>query len=309
MIPRFDHSADSVIGMLFDRQIGLTPKHETFLRRRLAGKSVDHLRMAERIGSMIIKLAGAELDQILLDYDWICKLVLTEEFYFRRNGAYRLSKFEDAVREVYSDRELMGHYMNGLLISQLWWPNHTESYKFYVEEFLNKIPNDASHLEVGPGHGLLLAGACELDHLGTIEAWDVSEGSIENTRTCLLALGIQRPVTLVVQDLLQSSHFGRKFGSIVLSEVLEHLEAPAPALQQLRHLLTDDGRLYINMPINSPAPDHLFLLSNPEAVVSFVQAQGFAIENAKFFAGANLSLEQARGSEATISCALVARRV
>src|SRR3712207_7808068 len=54
----------------------------------------------------------------------------------------------------------------------------------------------------------------------------------------------------------------------VISEVLEHLEQPGQALAFLRDCMTADGRIFINVPLNSPSPDHIYLLSSPEDVRS-----------------------------------------
>jgi hypothetical protein len=76
----------------------------------------------------------------------------------------------------------------------------------------------------------------------------------------------------------------------------------------LRSLLTPQGRLFINMPINSPAPDHLFNTESPEELVDFIAARGLTIEDAAFFPGTNQSLQRARDKKLTINCAIIAKR-
>ena len=63
--------------------------------------------MADQIAGWIIALAGSNLDQVLLDYDWICQLVLNEEMNFRPTGRYRLTTVAEAADELYSNDELM----------------------------------------------------------------------------------------------------------------------------------------------------------------------------------------------------------
>lgn len=291
---------------MFERQIALTPQHEKSLRRRLAGFGDGHLAMANEVAGWVRTLAGDDLDQVLLDYDWICKLVLTEELHFRRNNSYRLKTFAEAVAEVYSNDELMAHYMNGLMVSQLWWSNHTEATIFYVDKFLNGFTQPFSHLEIGPGHGMLLYLAGRTPLCRTLEAWDVSPESIEKTRRAMAKLGLGRDVSLGVQDIFAEPPKVQGYDSIVLSEVLEHLERPREALEQIRPLLAPGGRLFINMPVNSPAPDHLFLLRSPEAVVEFVASCGYKIECAQFEPQTNMTLEQARRTESTITTLIIA---
>ena len=64
------------------------------------------------------------------------------------------------------------------------------------------------------------------------------------------------------------------FQSVVFSEVLEHMEHPREALEVIRSVMAPDGRLFLNMPINSPAPDHLFNADTPEELEAFVSRGG-----------------------------------
>ncbi len=291
---------------LLSLQIAATPRHQDALNKRLATADAPHLAVANDMARWITILAGERLDQCLLDYDWICNLVLKEELNFRRTGSYRLKTFAEAVAEVYSNDALMGHYMNGLMMTQVWWSNHTEASRFYINAFLKRFDKPFRHLEIGPGHGLLLylAGAEPLCQ--TLEAWDVSSESIVQTRSAMKKLGGRDSVKLAVQDIFLDPPKNAVYDSIVLAEVLEHLEHPRQALTQIRAILAPQGRLFINMPINSPAPDHLFLLESPEAVVAFVESCGFRIEQTLFAPQTNMTLEKARRTQSTITTVIIA---
>lgn len=294
------------LAALYDRQIVLTPKHQPSLLRRLGAFDHNHMAMADKIASLVTTLAGDDLDRVLQDYDWICNLVLTEELHFRRSGSYRLKTFADALAEVYSNDALMAHYMNGLMITQVWWSNHTEAMVFYVNRFLKGFTKPFTHLEIGPGHGMLLYLAGREALCQTIEAWDVSAESIEKARHAMAKLGVPREIEMHAQDIFAPPPSGKTFDSIVLSEVLEHLEHPREALARIKPLLNDGGRLFINMPVNSPAPDHLFLLRSPEEVVEFVASSGYRIEQTKFEPQTNMTLERARRTQSTITTLIIA---
>lgn len=75
------------------------------------------------------------------------------------------------------------------------------------------------------------------------------------------------------------------FDSMVFSEVLEHMEDPRGSLEALRGLLAPQGRLFVNMPINSPAPDHLFNADTPEDLEKFIVDAGFKVLDRGFFPG------------------------
>ncbi|MEK8173426.1 class I SAM-dependent methyltransferase [Streptomyces sp. M19] len=104
-------------------------------------------------------------------------------------------------------------------------------------------------LEVGPGHGLLLALAAERQR-GSVVGWDVSATSLVATRRALEAMGA-RSVRLVHRDLLRAGVDG-SFDAVVASELLEHLDRPHEALERLHALLRPGGHLFLNIPVNSP---------------------------------------------------------
>lgn len=290
------------------RQLELTPVHTRSITKRLMGCNAAHLAMTEQIAQWVEALAAEQIEVVLQDYDWICQLMMREELHFRREGRYRLSTFQEAIEKVYSDNEFMNHYMNGLLISQLWWSNHAEMFRFYVDDFLAAFDFPYDHLEIGPGHGLHLRQAAQMKNCRSLEGWDVSESSIQHTRKALDKVGLRAPVMLRVQNLFEALSYGKRYDSIVLSEILEHLEEPVLALGIVRNLLTDRGRVYINIPVNSPAPDHLFLVTTPEAVLEIVENCGYRIEAFRFAPQSGMTMEQARKNRSTISVGVIAVR-
>jgi 2-polyprenyl-3-methyl-5-hydroxy-6-metoxy-1,4-benzoquinol methylase len=302
MIPNHHVSLAHVV----QRQLAAFPDHRSFMEKRFAEMSADDFGFAEEIAQRIVQIAGDALDRVCADYRWLTELFVAEELQFRRNGRYRLTTFDEANREVYSNRPLMTRYMNGLLVTQLWWRNHTDILRFYHDRFVPGNANGFSHLEVGPGHGLFLAMAAQSPNCGKAEGWDVSEASIANTRAALDAMGVGANIVLRKCDLLAAPT--AQFTSITFSEVLEHLERPEEALDILYELLADGGRIFINAPVNSPAPDHLYLFSAPEEVVEMVAKAGFTIEQTLFAPCTGFSLERARQLKVTISAGVMGRK-
>lgn len=288
---------------LRDLQISHFPSHREFLERRFEEVDKDHLSQANDIAGLIERIAGDQIGQVLNDYVWLTEIVLQEEFHFRRTGKYRLTSFDEAERTIYSNDDYMHRYMNGLLVSLIWWRNHFEAICYYKNVFLAGIPRGSRHLEVGPGHGLLLYLASK-SAAGTIAGWDVSETSLANTRCALQAMGVERHIALSSCNLFDAPD--REFDSLTFSEVLEHLEEPAKALSILRRLLAEGGQLFVNAPVNSPAPDHIYLFSQPEEIVRMVEDAGFRIDSTAYFPCTGATLERARKQKLAISVVVVA---
>ena len=180
-------------------------------------------------------------------------------FYFRRNGTYRLDKVADAIREVYSDPDFMGRYMGGLMLSQVLWINHANCALFFIETFLKSLNGRFDYLEIGPGHGLFAAYAARDPACASMTAWDVSPTSLKHSEASLRKMGVKRPVKMACHDIAKDKMKNVDcFDVVVISEVLEHLEQPDRAMNTVANALRPGGVAFVNIPINSPAPDHIF---------------------------------------------------
>ena len=283
------------------------PQHAKSLSRRFAHCSDDEACLLEDIADKIVAIAGGNMPTVLDDYVWLCGVMLEEEMYFRRHGSYRYSTFREAFDNIYSDDAYMARYMNGLLLSQLWWSNHSDIIAFYRRKYLDRLTDGSRHLEIGPGHGLLLAYACDCSHVGGVVAWDISPVSIRHTAAALRGMEVRRQPSLEVVDLFNAS--AGQFDSIVFSEVLEHTENPRDALSAVVANLAPSGLLFLNMPINSPAPDHLFNLPAPEDVLALVIDSGLHVVDSRFAPITNSTLDRARRLDLTISCGIIAKKV
>lgn len=299
---------------IIDRIGQIWPEHAGYLRKSFNGRDAPVLDVSEQLSSAILSLAsgdGARLDALIADYRFLCEeIILPEEFHFRRNGSYRLGSFAEANRECYSNGPFMDRYMNGLLLSVVLWSNHAHAFSHFVKGYLPQLHDGARHLEIGPGHGLLLYFAAATRRLGHIAAWDVSPTSIAKTRHALDLLGIEQPVDLIVQDVFEAPEPGphERFDSIVMSEVLEHLETPVEALRSAARWLEPGGQLWINVPANSPAPDHIFLFESLDHAEQLVWDAGLEVVEARAFPMSGATLERAVKHKLSISCSVLARK-
>ena len=285
------------------------PSHERFVRNSLAGYDARDLRQLDDVSRRTLMLAGDDLPVFIDSYRWMCQEMNKEALYFKKHGTYRLSNFADAEKLVYSNQPYMKKYMEGLLISQVIWRNHSTSFLFFVDKFLARLGNAFRYLEIGPGHGLFLSTAAESPGCATAEAWDVSEESLRQTRHALKILAAPEGVKLLQRNVLAppSDTDSARFDGIVISEVLEHIESPREALASLRQALAPEGRIFINVPINSPAADHIYLLRNADEARALVASAGLDIIDMELAPVTGLTLKEAERQRATISCLIIAR--
>lgn len=311
-----DPSRFPALARIVDAVLGVWPTHEKYLRVNFGERDGDLLRHSEKLAGIITRIGAARhggLDGLASDYKFLCQnIVLPEELFFRRHGRYRLTSFAEADARVYSNAPFMSRYMNGLLLSDVVWINHCRCMRHYIESFLPSLEPASSLLEIGPGHGLLLHLADSAPTVGKLSAWDVSDASLSLAADTLKIFGSERPVAFEKRNIydakIMSKDTAGLYDAVVLSEVLEHLEAPLDALRVLHHITRPGGRVWINVPANSPAPDHLFLVNHPDEAAALVHQAGFDVVDAASYPTSGTTLERAVKEKLTVSCVVVGRK-
>jgi SAM-dependent methyltransferase len=284
------------------------PEHDSYCYARFCNDTPEFLDRMNDVARLVLLNTGGDIDRYARSYRKMCEDFLEEEFYFARNKEYRLKTFQEAYTHIYSNKEYMESYVRGILISQVLWDPHARAFDFFKQDFLNSLPNESAYLEVGPGHGLFLYYASKSTNIRSLEAWDVSQSSIAETQGALGRLQATRDVKIVEQDVLLAPPRANEFDAAVISEVLEHLEQPALALRSLHAALKPGGLIFINIPINSPAPDHIYLWRTSEAVVDLIKSQGFEIVEVKLFPVTGVTLQRAERRQLSISCVVIGRK-
>jgi SAM-dependent methyltransferase len=310
--------ADQLRAMLADRPETMAvvdavlenwPEHAAYLLKSFEPRSLAMLEATEAAAAASRRLMARGEARFAADYRWTCDQLRDEELFFHRVGRYRLSTFAEADAEVYSNHDYMGRYVNGLLLSQLLWYNHVATFEMFLNRVIGGATGPFDYLEVGPGHGLMVYFAAAAPLCRTLEAWDFSEVSLRETKAALDVLAVAKPVSFTQTDILQAKASERRYDLIVISEVLEHLETPEVALRLLRNAITDDGRIFINVPLNSPSPDHIYLLSSPDEVRELVEGAGFRVEAMELFATQGKKIESALNNRISVSAGVIARPV
>lgn len=295
---------------LFGAILQAWPEHDRHLAKSLAGRGADELDLIDDLARRILLIAGERLPAFVDSYKWMCREMNREALHFKKTGAYRLSTFAEADETVYSNPDYMRQYMEGLLVSQASWANHANAYVFFNRGYVNRLPAGFRYLEVGPGHGLFLSIAAQTPGCLRAEGWDVSAESLRQTEAALGRLGVRNTVRLVRQDIHEPTHRAEGedlFEAITISEVLEHLERPVEALASLKRHLAPGGVIFINVPINSPAPDHIYLLRDQDEVLDMVRRAGLAPEHVELAPLTGYDVETAQRQKATINCLVLAK--
>ena len=282
------------------------PEHRRYAEKSLAARDEGMMATTEVLAEAALALTGAQLPRFAAHYRWTCDRLREEELFFHREGRYRLSTFAEADAEIYSDPVYMEKYMDGLLISQVLWFNHAASCHFFLTETPPRLRPGGRYLEIGPGHGLMTYLALRDFALGSAVAWDLSAVSIEQTRAALEKLGYTN-CDFAVQNVMDVAPGAEPYDLLVISEVLEHLEDPMAVMRPLRGLVREGGVIFVNVPINSPSPDHLYLMETPDDARALLTGAGFEILAEGFFATQGTPLDRALRARISVSACLLAR--
>ncbi|MEL6919560.1 MAG: class I SAM-dependent methyltransferase [Pseudomonadota bacterium] len=289
--------------------LAVWPDHARYAAKSLTVRDADMMQTTETLAEAALVLAGDRLATIAEHYRWTCDRLREEELFFHREGRYRLSTFAEADAEVYSNAAYMEKYMDGLLISQVLWVNHAASCHFFLAETPPLLQPGGRLLEVGPGHGLMMSLALRDFDLATATAWDLSQVSLDQTRAALEKLG-HHDCTFAVQNVMDVTADHDPYDLVVLSEVLEHLEDPKSVMAPLHSLVRPEtGLIFINVPINSPSPDHLYLMQTQDDARVLLTDTGFEILREGFYATQGTALERALRNKVSVSACMLAKPV
>lgn len=296
------------LGRLCGAVLETWPEHEPALTRSLSVRPAALLDTSEDVAAAVLAICGSRLDSIARDYRLLCGVIVEEELQFARTGRYRYDSFEETNLNVYANDEFMASYMNGLLLSHVLWSMHASSLHWFRDRLKSRMMPGGRVLEIGPGHGLLLYLAHQGLAAGEAHGWDLSRVSLDHTAEALAALGMHGAI-FRQQDLHKVvGAGGETFNLVILSHILEHLDDPVAALQSVSGLLAKDGKVFVNVPMNAPMPDHIQLLTHPDEVMAMIRAGGFEPVEFALHTSNFTSIRSSLKRRTATTCSIIAER-
>lgn len=295
------------MGKLTDELIGyVSGKNEMqkkYLKNSMAAANTEELEELEEI--LVFFTKEHSIEEIGDAYLLFVEDTMNETKYFVENNAekYRFHSLAEVEDEVYRNDAYMSKYMLGLQISGYIWSNHREIHRWY-KNIIKTIDGGENYLEIGPGHGQYFSEALGLQKFKNYYALDLSETSLRQTKAYI---SMKHPklknYELIHGDFYETS-FAQKFDAVSLSEVLEHVENPKRMLEKIYEITTDTVDVYVNVPINAPAIDHIFLFHNVEEVIYLVEEAGFFVQDQLAVTGNGIAYEKAVRKKSAINLAL-----
>jgi len=254
----------------------INPMHGKKLKKNSRQSDPDYARTAGDFldkYNRYLKSIGKDFDYAIECYLKVVSDMVYEQVRFAETGEYSNKSFTDVYQRVYSNPEVMLYHMHGLLLSQILWQQHYRMLSFFTENLPQFKDTIKSYLEIGGGHGLFVSEALQiLDSEVRFELIDVSQSSLDMAKK-FIANG---KVNFILQDIF-AYETTQHYDFIAMGEVLEHVEQPEALLRRVSSLLTDDGCVFITVPANAPAIDHIYLFKNEHEIRNLAEAAGFRI--------------------------------
>lgn len=216
-------------------------------------------------------------------YVTICIEFLKLQRQLEKTKSYLYSTEVETLDAVYKNKDLFcGYYLEGLLLTQALWPNHFMLMKNFHDSFLPTLSRETRVLEVGTGMGLylryMLKSAPALNYTGldiSPYAIDFAKRFVSDVQTGKSQLEFMQTSVTDPKGLRFQSN---EFGSLIMGEVLEHIEKPIEALRELIRITKSGGRLFLTTVVFAAAIDHIYLFHNAEEVLQLCMKAGWEID-------------------------------
>src|SRR5215471_8843975 len=147
-------------------------------------------------------------DDAARGYARYCLGVAQAQQIYERAGKYTPEAMPEIVSGVYEDEGYMVPYMWAAILIYAFWPSMIAHIALFRDEFLRRLPANATVLELASGHGVLSLLAAEERPDIRVTGLDISPPAVAVANRLLQASGHAGRVSFAVQDALRRGNAG-----------------------------------------------------------------------------------------------------
>lgn len=179
---------------------------------------------------------------------------------YERAGSYTPESMPEIMSGVYEYEGYMVPYMWAAILIYPFWPSMVSHIAMFRDDFVRRLPRNATVLELGAGHGVLSLLAAEERSDIQIEGTDISPPAVAVANRLLAASGHAGRVRFTVKDALSADDRDSdgKCHGIISAMLAEHLSDPKPLFKTISHHIAQDGLVFFSTALESPQRDHVF---------------------------------------------------
>jgi 2-polyprenyl-3-methyl-5-hydroxy-6-metoxy-1,4-benzoquinol methylase len=224
----------------------------------------DYLQFGEELLGVWRAKCGSE-EEMVRGYKAFIRLsneFLVLQARLHKDGRYLHDSFAEVNEKVYQNEEVMQqYYLDGLLLSQVLWPNHYRMGRYFLEQ-RGAAGAEARILDVPSGAGIYTYYAAKHFAYQHLRSIDISPYSAEYTRRLLQAGGVDMGRITVEQSDVFALPEREAYDVIVCGELLEHVERPDELVEKLAELLREGGMVFLTTAIYAANVDHIYLFED-----------------------------------------------
>ena len=193
-------------------------------------------------------------------YAEYCVGVAKAKQIYERAGSYTPESMPEIMSGVYEYEGYMVPYMWAAILIYPFWPSMVSHIAMFRDDFVRRLPRNATVVELAAGHGVLSLLAAEerpdIQILGT----DISPPAVAVANRLLAASGHAGRVRFTVKDALSADDGDGdgKCHGIISAMLAEHLSDPKPLFKTISHQIAQDGLVFFSTALESPQRDHVF---------------------------------------------------
>jgi hypothetical protein len=197
---------------------------------------------------------------------------------YERAGRYENKTFQDCLEGLYTETESMDDYLLGVYLTNFLWAHHAEICFRFEDQFLERLGDVRTLVEIAPGHGGW--GALALEHLpdARLIGYDISPSSIRLASELMRGAGFAERAQYELRDALDLDAVpAESADAVVCNFLVEHLERPEKLFAVVRHLLKPAGTAFVTGAITAAQVDHIYEFRHESELVAMSEAAGLRV--------------------------------
>jgi 2-polyprenyl-3-methyl-5-hydroxy-6-metoxy-1,4-benzoquinol methylase len=212
-------------------------------------------------------------------YAEYCVGVAKAKVIYERAGKYTPESMPEIVSRVYEDEGYMVPYMWAAILIYPFWPSMTGHIEMFRDDFVRRLPRNATVMELAAGHGVLSLLAAEERPDLLIEGTDISPPAVAVANRLLAVSRHSGRVRFTVKDALNGDGQGSdgKSQGLISGMLAEHLSDPKPLFKAMAQRIAVDGLVFFSTALESPQRDHVFEYNQESQPLQMAENAGLRV--------------------------------
>ena len=211
-------------------------------------------------------------------YAEYCLGVAKAKQIYERAGRYTPESMPEIVSGVYEDESYMVPYMWAAILIYPFWPSVVGHIAMFRDDFVRRLPKNATVCELAAGHGVLSLLAAEDRPDLQIEGSDISVPAVAVANRLLAASGHAGRVRFAVKDALNGNGANEaKYHGLISAMLAEHLSDPKPLFSTMSRQIASEGLVYFSTALESPQRDHVFEYNQESQPLQMAENAGLRV--------------------------------